>query len=55
MDDNITPIKPRLDEKEAADKQQISDAAEHSAEEIKAVKKILGDTEQAMNFVSAFH
>ena len=55
MEDNITPIKPRLDEREAADKQQVSDAAEHFAEECKAIGKILGDTEAAMDFVLAFH
>ncbi len=56
MEDNITPIKPRLDEKEAADKQQVSDAAEHFVEEVKAIRKILhGDTDRAMDFVSAFH
>ncbi len=56
MEDNITPIKPRLDEKEAADKQQLSDAAEHFAEECKAIRNILdGETEAAMDFVLAFH
>jgi len=55
-DDNIIPIKPKRDEMDAAEHQQMMDAAEHSAEEIKAIRKILhGDTEQAMNFVSAFH
>ena len=55
MEDNITPIKPRLDEKEAADKQQVSAAAEHFVEECKAIGEILGDTEAAMDFVLAFH
>jgi len=55
-DDNIIPIKTKRDEMDAAEHQQMMDAAEHSAEEIKAIRKILhGDTEQAMNFVFAFH
>ncbi len=54
-DDNIIPIKTKRDEIDAAEHQQMMDAAEHFAEEVKTVKKILGDTEQARNFVSAFH
>ena len=36
--------------------QPLLDAAEHFAEEVKAIRKILhGDTDRAMDFVLAFH